>query len=68
MVGDPAFGSTAEFKTMPTVRPPAFNSTKRNDSQSTLQLSLIETYPQLIEYDTDVYDYFKNQYVSPSPL
>ncbi|KAF7799721.1 hypothetical protein EIP86_010963 [Pleurotus ostreatoroseus] len=42
MIGDPAFGSTAEFKTMPT-------------------LSLIETYPQLIDYDTDVYDYFKNQ-------
>ncbi|KAJ3548230.1 hypothetical protein NM688_g5322 [Phlebia brevispora] len=42
MVGDPAFGSNNEFKTMPT-------------------LSLIETYPQLIAYDTDVYDYFQEQ-------
>ncbi|KAJ3548231.1 hypothetical protein NM688_g5321 [Phlebia brevispora] len=42
MVGDPAFGSVDEFKTMPT-------------------LSLIETYPQLIAYDTEVYDYFKEQ-------
>lgn len=41
-VGDPAFGSNAEFKVMPT-------------------LTLIETYPQIIGYDTGVYDYFKQQ-------
>lgn len=28
---------------------------------SFVQLRLIETYPQLIGYDTDVYDYFKTQ-------
>ncbi|EKM51711.1 uncharacterized protein PHACADRAFT_177131 [Phanerochaete carnosa HHB-10118-sp] len=42
VVGNPAFGSNAEFKVMPT-------------------LTLIETYPQLIGYDTNVYDYFKQQ-------
>ncbi|GJE99868.1 serine carboxypeptidase [Phanerochaete sordida] len=42
VVGDPAFGSNAEFKVMPT-------------------LSLLQTYPQIIGYDTGVYDYFKQQ-------
>ncbi len=28
-----------------------------------VQLHLIETYPQLIGYDTEVYEYFKTQYV-----
>lgn len=33
-----------------------------NDEFKTLPaLSIIETYPQLIGYDTDVYDYFKEQ-------
>lgn len=29
------------------------------------QLRLIETYPQLIAYDTDVFDFFKQQYARP---
>lgn len=29
-----------------------------------LQLSIIETFPQLIGYDPEVYDYFKEQSVS----
>lgn len=29
-----------------------------------IQLSIIETFPQLIGYDPEVYDYFKEQQVS----
>ncbi|GJE99869.1 carboxypeptidase [Phanerochaete sordida] len=42
VVGDPAFGSLAEFRVMPT-------------------LTLLATYPQIIGYDTRVYDYFKTR-------
>jgi hypothetical protein len=33
-----------------------------------LQVEVIETYPQLIDFDLDVYEYFKTQYVFQSAL
>ncbi|KAI0772159.1 Alpha/Beta hydrolase protein [Irpex lacteus] len=41
-MGNPALGSNAAFKTLPS-------------------LSLLKTYPQIIDYNSEVYDYFANQ-------
>lgn len=64
-IGDGALGSIAVFEILPTVR------IKQRPQHHILpltsflpQVTLIETYPQFINFDVDVYNYFKTQYVS----
>ncbi|CAK5269877.1 unnamed protein product [Mycena citricolor] len=57
VVGDGTLGSSGIFENLPTVRLTDYLRTALISSQ----LTTIETYPQLIGYDTDVYQFFKTQ-------
>jgi hypothetical protein len=64
-LGDPALGSSNEFKIMPTV------SMVRNVWSYVLirsQLQTLVTHPAIIGYDVDVYNYFAEQSVSAAPI
>ena len=62
-IGDGTVASGAVFEFMPTVsafvHQPAAPANKQ-------QLSILETFPQLIGYDPAVYNYFKEQCVASS--
>ena len=61
-IGDGYIGSGFEFELMPTVRFHVYLHLTQLTSHA--QLTVIETYPQLIGYDQQVYEYFKEQSVS----
>ena len=61
-IGDGTLGSVAEYQELPTVKSAC--CVDRFVALSHLpQLTVIQTYPQLIGYDTAVYEYFKEQSV-----
>lgn len=61
-IGDGTIGSSAEFEELPTVANRRFICLVRLLSVfKFLQLTVIKTYPQLIGYDTQVYEYFAEQ-------
>ena len=60
-IGDGTIASGVVFELLPAVC--SFYSVKLDRSSGYVQLTVIETYPQLIGYDPDVFNYFKTQYV-----
>lgn len=59
MMGDAAIGSIDAFNELPTVG--ICDRLPRPLLTISIQLSVIETYPQIIGYDKAVYNYFKEQ-------
>lgn len=60
-IGDGTYSSEPIFELLPAVCLLYPSNTFVSDPRLNLQLSMLETYPQLIGYDQDVYNYFKAQ-------
>jgi len=59
-IGDGTIGSGETFNLLPVV---SNGRVSPSSSPTSGKVSVLETYPQIIGYDTDVLDYFKEQYV-----
>ncbi len=57
-IGNPALGSVATIRDLPVVR---ILSTTNGLAAHTHQVNILETYPAIIGYDQDVFNYFKEQ-------
>ena len=58
-IGNPAIGNYGQLEATAV----SLIHSRKVKMTDGLQLSIIETYPQLIGYDQDVYNYFKEQFV-----
>ncbi|PSR72472.1 hypothetical protein PHLCEN_2v11686 [Hermanssonia centrifuga] len=61
VIGDGTIGSEVEFEVMPVVCSDILLTKLLKNEPVVSQVTVIETYPQLIGYDTEVYEYFKAQ-------
>ena len=60
-IGDGTIGSEAVWRKLPAVSKSTYSVSYLLSQCIRLQLTVIETYPQLIGYDPAVYEYFREQ-------
>jgi carboxypeptidase D len=60
-IGDGTIASGETFELLPVVSTLLADGVLHN--VHILQVSVLETYPQIIGYDTDVFEYFREQFV-----